>query len=122
MQRRPPCTTVTFQLFPHTTLFRSCCMVDGVEAFGRVRLRRKTDVLTVPLQLQVLECDYVPFDKNEDLCGGAYIEQGIEFDRIGRRVGYWMFRQHPGDPSNRGFQNATPIRVPASAAIGQAHV
>src|SRR3546814_10589511 len=73
------------------------CMVIGGEAFVRFRLRRKTDGLTVPLQLQVLEGDYVPFDKNEDLGGGAYIEQGIEFDRIGRRVGYWMFRQHPGD-------------------------
>src|SRR3546814_19484327 len=92
-------------------------MVIGGEAFVRFRLRRKTDGLTVPLQLQVLEGDYVPFDKNEDLGGGAYIEQGIEFDRIGRRVGYWMFRQHPGDPSNRGFQNATPIRVPASEVL-----
>src|SRR3546814_18272250 len=51
------------------------CMVIGGEAFVRFRLRRKTDGLTVPLQLQVLEGDYVPFDKNEDLGGGAYIEQ-----------------------------------------------
>src|SRR3546814_18449438 len=40
------------------------CMVIGGEAFVRFRLRRKTDGLTVPLQLQVLEGDYVPFDKN----------------------------------------------------------
>lgn len=93
------------------------CMVVGGEAFVRLRQRRKTDGVVVPFQLQVLEGDYVPFDKNESLAGGGYIEQGIEFDKIGRRVAYWMFRRHPGDPTNRGYDDATPIRVPASEVL-----
>lgn len=61
------------------------------------RLRRPDDGLAVPLQLQVLEPDYIDTGK-DGLIGdaGGPIIQGIEHDMIGRRVAYWLFDQHPG--------------------------
>lgn len=69
---------------------------EAGEAFIRLRPRRLEDGLTVPLQLQMLESDHVPFEKNED---GAdrIIRQGIEFSPIGQRVAYWMYSRHPGE-------------------------
>lgn len=70
--------------------------VDG-DAFIRLRMRHKSDGLQVPLQLQLLEADYLDSEKIADLPNGGRIVNGIETDAIGRIVGYWMFRNHPGD-------------------------
>lgn len=91
-------------------------MVVGGEAFVRLRPRRPSDGLTVPLQIQVLEGDFVPFDKNELLPTGGFIRQGIEFDAIGRRTAYWMYPQHPSD-ATLGVVDATPRRVPATEVL-----
>ncbi|MFN7598746.1 MAG: hypothetical protein ACK5PT_18835 [Cereibacter sp.] len=32
----------------------------------------------------------------QDIAGGGYTDQGIEFDAGGRRTAFWMFPQHPG--------------------------
>lgn len=71
------------------------------EVLIRRRWRRAVDGLTVPLQMQVLESDYL--DRNMDGWGRAdgtneavHRVNGIEFDVLGRRRGYWMFRDHPG--------------------------
>jgi len=92
-------------------------MVVSGECFVRLRTRRREDGLTVPLQLQVLESDYVPFEKNEALSNGNYIRQGIEFNAIGQRVAYWMYRQHPGDAAVLPVVDAQPVRVPASEVL-----
>jgi lambda family phage portal protein len=61
------------------------------------RRRFAADGLAVPLQLQVLEPDYLDTGKDA-LVGeaGGPIIQGIEFDAIGRRAAYWLFSEHPG--------------------------
>lgn len=65
---------------------------------GEVLIRRvRTTSGPVPLQLQLIEADYLDSLKNEKLQGGGYITQGVEHDRTGRRVAYWVFAQHPGD-------------------------
>jgi lambda family phage portal protein len=49
------------------------------------------------LRLQVLEPDYL--DSSRDgLPGelGGWVHDGIEYDRSGKRVGYWLYDQHPG--------------------------
>lgn len=51
----------------------------------------------VPLQIRVLEPDYLDNGKTESLTNGGRILQGVEFDRDGKRVAYWMFSDHPGD-------------------------
>lgn len=68
----------------------------GGECFVRLRPRRLDDGLDVPLQVQVYEGDMVPFIDRE-LPSGNRIRSGVEFDLIGRRVAYWMYRSHPGD-------------------------
>ena len=87
---------------------------DG-EVFIRRRWRRAADGLSLPMQLQVLEADFLDSGKNEakGIEGGKVIN-GVEHDAIGRIVAYWMFDEHPGNaivhvPASR--------RVPASEII-----
>lgn len=87
------------------------------EVFVRFRVRSKSDGLIVPLQLQVLEADYIPLELNRMTDNGGYIRQGIEFNAIGQRVAYWMFRQHPADASVLPVYDAMPYRVPASEVL-----
>ena len=69
--------------------------VDG-EVLIRLRPRLKTDALPVPLQLQLLEIDWLDSSRN-GTNGGNQIVEGIEYDPIGRRVAYYLWNQHPGD-------------------------
>ncbi len=71
-------------------------MVEGGEAFARLRPRRPSDGLPVPLQIQVIPTEQVPLHYGIPN-GGNSVMQGIERDPVGRRVAYWMYRQHPGD-------------------------
>lgn len=64
----------------------------------------------VPLQIQVLESDYLDHTKNEKIEGGGFIVQGVEFDRAGKKVAFWIFMKHPGDV-NAGSTKS--VRMPA---------
>ena len=86
------------------------------EVFFRFRPRRPEDGLMVPLQLQMIPSEMLPLSRNEQLPGGNVIRQGIEFDRIGRRVAYHFLRRHPGDVTDPGISGET-VRVPASEVI-----
>jgi lambda family phage portal protein len=90
--------------------------VVGGETFTRLRNRRPSDIPAVPLQLQVLEADYVPLDREEAVRGG-YVQQGIAFDLIGRRTGYLMYRQHPADQPILANYDPVPVLVPASEVV-----
>lgn len=96
-------------------------MLEGGEAFIRIRYRRPEDGLAVPLQLQVLEPEHVPVTYNAVADNGNAIRCGIEFDSLGRRVAYWMTRAHPHDalltPMSGQGGNLVPVRVPASEVI-----
>lgn len=72
-------------------------MVEAGEVLVRRRIRRPTDGLTIPLQLQVLEPDHLDHSKNELTKSGGVIILGVQFNAIGRREGYWLYRNHPGD-------------------------
>lgn len=94
--------------------------IRGWLAAGEVFVRRRPRVLgtklPVPLQIQLIESDFCPmFDALQwaGMPAGHTIKQGIERDRRGQRVAYWMHREHPGD----GNVAPTPdqlIRVPAA--------
>jgi lambda family phage portal protein len=86
------------------------------EVFFRIRPRRAEDGLTVPLQLQMLPAEMLPLDQSGTAANGNAIRQGIEFDRIGRRVAYHFLRRHPGDSTDPGLAGAL-TRVPASEII-----
>ncbi len=51
---------------------------------------------TVPLKIQLREIDHLDTARVQDIAGGGYTDQGIEFDAGGRRTAFWMFPQHPG--------------------------
>lgn len=89
-------------------------MAEGGDVFVRRRWRLPEDQLAVPVQLQMLEAEHLDTDRNETGNAGARIVQGVEFDPIGRRVAYWLFRDHPGDnwPTTR-----QSVRVPAADVV-----
>jgi lambda family phage portal protein len=72
-------------------------MVESGEVLNRKRIRRPSDGLTVPLQFQLLEPDHLDHTKNEQLNNGGAIILGVQFTPLGRREGYWIYRNHPGD-------------------------
>lgn len=88
------------------------------ECFVRLRARLASDGLSVPLQLEVLESEYVPLELNEVLSNGNIVRMGVEFDANvrSRRVAYWMYKQHPTDGITV-LSDAMPVRVPASEIL-----
>lgn len=87
---------------------------ESGEFLIRFRSRRMEDGLTVPLQLQLLEGDHLPIERTLTLDSGNRVIQGVEFNLIGQRVAYWIYRQHPGDIQLTGLDNTQLVRVPAS--------
>ena len=91
-------------------------VVSG-EVFVRLRPRLPEDGLPVPLQVQLLEADMVPaFDADAwpGLPDGHRIRSGIELDALGRRVAYWMYREHPGERQSGDVPAGSLTRVPAA--------
>jgi len=86
------------------------------EAFLRRRRRRSDFGTHVPLQVQLLEPDFVPHTLNEVLRNGNRVRQGIELDKRGQRVAYWMYKSHPND-GMWATDFSQLIRVPASDVI-----
>lgn len=94
--------------------------LEGGEVFVRLRQRRSSDELPVPMQLQIVEADLCPVSKNEFGPNGNIIKHGIEFDQLGRRVAYHMYRDHPHDRVGveRNPAGATQTtRVPAEEVL-----
>jgi lambda family phage portal protein len=92
-------------------------VIEPGEALIRRRWRRPEDNLPIPLQLQVLEPDYLDTAKDGQATGGGgRIIQGVEFDGIGRRVAYWLLPEHPGaNLVGAGF--GASQRIPASEIL-----
>lgn len=87
--------------------------VDG-EVLVRLRERRIGPTV-VPLQLQLLEIDWLDVERNE-VRGDNEIIAGIEYSARGARVAYWLFDRHPGDMGLRTTLRESQ-RVPASEII-----
>lgn len=92
-------------------------IIESGEVLVRRRIRRSTDGLTVPLQLQILEPDHLPNDMNQQAATGNEIQMGIEFDWLGRRAAYHMYRRHPGDQFFSGMDSGLTSRVLAEDVI-----
>lgn len=89
---------------------------EGGDCFVRLRSRRPEDGFAIPLQLQVLEAELVdPSFEELFVAGMGKIQAGIEFDSIGRRVAYHMWREHPGESVS--LRNITRVRVPAESVL-----
>lgn len=94
-------------------------MVESGSALIVLRRAKSTDGLSVPLRIRVLEPDYIDTTKDGMTNGDNPIIQGIETDGKGRRVAYWLFKQHPG-ATQLTFGQHNPFaseRVPAEQII-----
>jgi lambda family phage portal protein len=86
------------------------------EVFIRRRPRRLEDGYLVPYQIQILEAEHCPYEMIKNLPNGGYIMGGVEFDRLGKRVAYHMYRHHPGD--NLIYKDSLEtFRIPAEEVI-----
>lgn len=90
---------------------------EGGEVFTRFRIRRSSDGLSVPLQLQTLEAEHLDPGYTELGIGAnpKRIIMGIEFDQIGRRSAYHLWRYHPNETGD--FKGNQRTRVPAEDIV-----
>lgn len=88
-------------------------MCEKGESFARLRPRLPADGLPVPLQLEVMDPDQVPIDLHRDMANDARVRGGVEFDALGRRVAFHVYRQRPGD----GPLALETARVPAADMV-----
>lgn len=87
---------------------------EAGEALGRIRYRRTSDGLTVPMQLQVIEAEHLDPTFSRAF-GGRLIKMGIEFDGIGHRRAYHLWRFHPHEKLTSEMN--TRVAVPADNII-----
>lgn len=88
---------------------------DG-EVLVRLRPRLAIDGLPVPLQLQLLEVDWLDSSRNGS-AGGNRIVNGIEYDPLGRVAAYYLWAEHPGDVGLVRLGGMQSKRVPAEFII-----
>lgn len=90
--------------------------LDSGEVFARRRYRRVNSGLPVPVQIQLIEADFVPMldaDTWPGLPSGNRIRSGIELDKNGQRAAYWIYKAHPGDGNSLGPNPGDLVRVPS---------
>jgi len=82
-------------------------------------LRRQVPFSESPIgiQLQLLEMEYLAdYINYQILPGGGWTMNGIEYDKRGKRVAYWLFQRHPSEWYTH------PVRVSAENVIHVLHV
>ena len=82
-------------------------VTDG-EILLRRRFRRPSDGFPLNFQVQALEADFIDRNVDGDLSNGNYATEGVEFNRIGQRVKYHLFTDHPGG-RNGGMPTSRPV-------------
>ena len=106
-------------LVTRTVIQSGECLVRFVllpGARGGRRSSRSDEI--VPLKLQVIEPDHLDESFSGPLKNGHYVRMGIEFDRLGRRAAYHLFREHPGEAFlSSGADRYKRVRVPASQIL-----
>lgn len=93
------------------------CIVES----GEILIRRLTPPSSsdqrIPIQLQLMEPDFLDtsFDGPGD--GNSYARDGIRYDSSGRRTAYRLFREHPGERNASMTRGALSDWVPADQII-----
>lgn len=92
-------------------------VVESGEVLVRRRIRFPEDGLPIPMQIQILDPDFIDTMKNETITSPkgnvvGRIIHGVEFDILGRRSGYWLFPEHPGAQLSTTL---TSRRIPAES-------
>ena len=93
-------------------------LFESGEVLVRFRPRLYDDGFHVPMQIQLMEPDYIDTALTRAIKTGGRIVQGVEFDPIGRRSAYWLFPEHPGEIQvDYVRSNAASRRVPAELIL-----
>lgn len=94
---------------------------EGGEVFARLRPRFIDEGLAVPMQVQILESEMLPFldvdaGGRPGLPEGNVIRSGIELNKRGKRIAYWFHKEHPLDGKLIGAYDQADdfVRVAAS--------
>lgn len=90
---------------------------EGGEAVVLRRPQPSNAGLKVPLQLQIVEGDFIDHNRNLLLEDGGRIVQGVETGSDNKRRAYWMFDDHPGDAPFIRYGTLTAKRVDARKVI-----
>jgi len=91
--------------------------LESGEVFIRRRDRLPSAGLPIPMQVQLLEAEMVPLLDTDTWPGmpvGNIMRSGIELDRRGQRIAYWVYKEHPSDRSLSNIGNNDLVRVAAS--------
>lgn len=83
---------------------------ESGDVFTRIRIRDPQDGFVVPLQVQVIEAEFCPH-WHSTFNGLNRIKAGIEFNGVGQRVRYWMYRERPGAATE--MDTSRLVSVPA---------
>ena len=91
-------------------------VIECGECFVRIKTDRQNG--TVPLKLQILEAEHLDASKDYPLPNEHIIKSGIEFDKSGKKVAYYLYKEHPGD-SCRGYScgEHESLRIPANEIL-----
>ncbi|MCL4069008.1 phage portal protein [Pseudomonas sp. GX19020] len=88
-------------------------IVDSGEVLIR-RHRRLDKAQTIPLEIEILEPDYIDESRYGVTPDGNEVREGIEYDSNGDRVAYWLYMQHPGGEWRPGRNPMQTERVDAA--------
>jgi lambda family phage portal protein len=88
-------------------------IVESGEVLIRMRPRRSEDKFALPFQLQILEPDFLDTYVDGIQANGNVAIQGVEFNKIGRRIAYYIFDQHPGSTTPNVSIRSRGIRISA---------
>ena len=88
-------------------------MIEGGEVFALARPTSMRAPGVVPLQIELREADHLDSARMDNRPDGVRIDQGIEYDRNGRRSAYWLFPDHPGGTVTVFGRRFESVRLPA---------
>lgn len=97
-------------------LAMSSIFESGEVLIRRVFVKPKDRKAELNIKLQVLEPDFIDSDKEGKTDSDGSIIQGVEFDKDGNRVAYWLFDEHPGG-SVTGKEVGESKRIDASEIL-----
>lgn len=91
------------------------CVAESGEA---LIIRRRNPKSLIPFAIEILEPDYLDRTRNvSTITGGGCVLDGVEFDKNGKAVAYWLYEQHPGEAVLSNLRGINSRRVPTTDVI-----